>query len=92
MRSSDRLLGVGLLLLAATVATVALLGPLVFDVLRYRISTTSLNQIIGADAAALTVVVPVTVAVAVLAIRGRPRYAADPEPGNRSTRCWARTP
>ena len=72
MRSSNRVLGSGLVLLAMAVATVAALGPLVFGVLRYRISATSLNQIIGSDAAALTVVVPVTVAVAVLAIRGHP--------------------
>jgi hypothetical protein len=72
MRSSDRLLGFGLVLLAMAVATVAALGPLVFGVLRYRISATSLNQIIGGDAAALIVVVPVTVAVGALAIRGHP--------------------
>jgi hypothetical protein len=72
MRSSNRVLGSGLVLLAMAVATVAALGPLIFGVLRYRISATSLNQIIGSDAAALTVVVPVTVAVAVLAIRGHP--------------------
>ncbi|MET0494832.1 MAG: hypothetical protein ABW000_17055 [Actinoplanes sp.] len=72
MRSSNRVLGFGLLLLATAVATVAALGPLLFGVLRYRISATSVNQIVGSDAAALTVVVPVTVAVAVLAIRGHP--------------------
>jgi hypothetical protein len=72
MRSSNRVLGFGLLLLATAVATVAALGPLLLGVLRYRISATSVNQIIGSDAAALTVVVPVTVAVAVLAIRGHP--------------------
>ena len=72
MRSRNRLLGAGLMLLAAGVATVVGLGPLVFGVLRYRISASSLNQIIGGDAAALTVVVPVTVLIGVLAIRGHP--------------------
>jgi hypothetical protein len=72
MRTRTPLLGAGLLLLGAAVAAVAVLGPLVFGVLRYRISPTSLNQIIGGDAAALTVVAPITVAVAVLAIRGHP--------------------
>ena len=72
MGSRNRLLGFGLILLAIAVATVAALGPLVFGVLRYRISATSLNQIIGGDAAALTVVVPVSVAVGILAIRGHP--------------------
>jgi len=70
MRTQNRLLGAGLLTLGAAMASVAVLGPLVFDVLRYRISATSLNQIIGGDAAALAVVVPITVAVGVLAIRG----------------------
>jgi hypothetical protein len=72
MRSRNRLLGFGLVLLVMAVATVAALGPLVFGLLRYRISATSLNQIIGGDAAALTVVVPVSVAVGLLAIRGHP--------------------
>ena len=67
-----RPLGVGLVLLAAAVAVVAVLGPLVFDVLRYRTSATSMNQIVGGDAAAVFVVVPVTVAVGVLAFRGHP--------------------
>jgi hypothetical protein len=61
-----------LVLLAAAVAVVVVLGPLVFDVLRYRTSPTSMNQIIGGDAAALIVVVPVTVAVGLLAIRRHP--------------------
>jgi hypothetical protein len=71
-RTSDRLLGAGLALLAAAVAVVAVLGPLVFDVLRYRTSATTMNQIVGGDAAALCVVAPVTVAVGVLALRGHP--------------------
>jgi hypothetical protein len=72
MRTRIRLLGAGLVVLGAAVAAVATLGPLMFDVVRYRISPTSLNQIIGGDAAALTVVAPITVAVGVLAIRGHP--------------------
>jgi hypothetical protein len=72
MRTRTRLLGAGLVVLGAAVAAVAVLGPLVFEVLRYRISPTSMNQIIGGDAAALTVVAPITVAVAVVAIRGHP--------------------
>jgi hypothetical protein len=72
MRTQNRLLGAGLLALGAVMAMVAVLGPLVLDVLRYRVSLTSLNQIIGGDAAALTVVVPITVVVGVMAIRGHP--------------------
>jgi hypothetical protein len=68
----DRLLGVGLLLLGAAVAVVAMLGPLVCDLLRYRTSATTMNQILGGDAAVLTVVVPVTVAVGVLALHRHP--------------------
>ncbi|MEU8655375.1 nitroreductase/quinone reductase family protein [Actinoplanes philippinensis] len=70
VRTGSRLLGAGLILLGTAVATVAMLGPLVSGVLRYRTSPTSLNQIIGGDAAALAVVAPATVAVGVLALRG----------------------
>lgn len=66
MRTQNRLLGAGLVALSAAMASVAVLGPLVLDVLRYRVSLASLNQIIGGDAAALTVVVPITAAVGVL--------------------------
>lgn len=72
VNTRDRLLGMGLVLLGAAVAVVAVLGPLVFDVLRYHTSATSMNQIIGGDAAVLMVVAPVSVAVGVLAIRGHP--------------------
>jgi hypothetical protein len=72
VRPGRRLLGTGLILLGAAVAAVAVLGPLVSGVLRYRTSPTSLNQIIGGDAAALAVVAPAAVAVGVLALRGHP--------------------
>ena len=72
MRTGTGLLGAGLLVLGAAVGAVAVLGPLVLDVLRYRTAATGVNQIVGGDAAALAVVVPVTVAVAVLAVRGHP--------------------
>jgi deazaflavin-dependent oxidoreductase (nitroreductase family) len=72
VRAGSRLFGAGLILLGAAVAAVAVLGPLVSGVLRYRTSPASLNQIIGGDAAALAVVAPVTVAAGVLALRGHP--------------------
>lgn len=72
VQPGGRLLGAGLILLGTAVAAVAVLGPLVSGVLRYRTSPTSLNQIIGGDAAALAVVAPVTVAIGVLAMRGNP--------------------
>ncbi len=72
MRTGTGLLGAGLFVLGAAVSVVAVLGPLVLGVLRYRTSATSVNQVVGGDAAALAVVVPVTVAVAVLAVRRHP--------------------
>jgi hypothetical protein len=61
--------------LALGVLATAVLGPLVLGVLRYRTSSTTLNQLVGADAAAMAVVVPLTVLAAVLAAR-RHRAAA----------------
>jgi hypothetical protein len=80
-KARDRLLGVGLVLLGAAVAVVAVMGPLVLDVLRYRTSATSMNQIIGGDAAVLMVVAPVSIAVGVLAMcrhRAAPVLALAP--------------
>ncbi|GIF23552.1 hypothetical protein BJ973_004161 [Actinoplanes tereljensis] len=68
----NRLLGAGLVLLGAAVAAVAVLGPFVSGVIRYRTSPTTLNQIIGGDAAALAVVAPVALAVGIGALRHRP--------------------
>ncbi|HEY0001785.1 MAG TPA: hypothetical protein VGB74_15115 [Actinoplanes sp.] len=75
MTTRTGLPGAALIALGSAVAAVAILGPLVLEVIHYRISATSLNQIIGGDAAALTVVAPITVAVGVLAIRGHPAAA-----------------
>jgi hypothetical protein len=72
VHTGDRLLGIGLVLLGAAVAAVAVFGPLVFDLLRYRTSATSMNQILGGDAAALVVVAPVSIAAGVLALRKHP--------------------
>lgn len=67
-----RLLGAGLILLGGAVAGAAVLGPLALGVLRYRTSPTTLNQIVGGDAAMLAVVAPLAVLVGVLAVRGHP--------------------
>ena len=48
----------------------AIIGPLVLGVLDYRTSDTTLHQIVGGDLAALFVVAPVCVIVAVLSWRG----------------------
>jgi hypothetical protein len=62
----------GLAGLAACLAAIAVLGPLVTGVLRYRYSRTMLDQAVGLDAFALVVVVPLLLAVAVLAARRHP--------------------
>jgi hypothetical protein len=58
--------------LAVAMATTSIVGPLVGNVMRYRTSTTTLNQLLGSDAAALFIVAPLAVAAAVLAGRGHP--------------------
>lgn len=67
---ADRALGVGLTALTAVIAATAVLGPFVTGAIRYHTSATTLNQVIGGDAAALLVVAPVCLAIAVLAMRG----------------------
>lgn len=52
-------------------ALLAVLGPLVLGVIRYRTSPTSMNQIVGSDAAGLFLVAPFSVAVGVLVLTGR---------------------
>ena len=71
MRTS-RWFGWGLVALGTVVATTALLGPWALDVIHYRTSPTTLNQVVGGDAAAFLVVAPVTVLVGVLALRRHP--------------------
>lgn len=56
--------------LAAAMAVAALLGPLVLGVMRYRTSPTTLNQLLGGDAATLFVVAPLGL-VAAYACRRR---------------------
>lgn len=63
-------LGYGLIALAAGLAANSLMGPLVFEVIEYRYSTSLINQGIGLDAVALFGAVPVAVIAAVLVLRG----------------------
>ena len=58
--------------LAGLLAAAAVLGPLVLGVVTYRTSPTTLNQLLGSDAAVLAVVVPLTAFAAVLAARRSP--------------------
>lgn len=69
---TNRWLGGGLIVLGGVIAAGAVLGPLVTGVIRYRTSDTTLNQVMGGDAAALVVVAPLCVLVGVLALRGHP--------------------
>jgi hypothetical protein len=66
---ANRLLGAGLFTLAALIIGYAVLGPLILDVIHFRTSASGLSQVRGGDLAALVVVVPVCVAVGVLAWR-----------------------
>lgn len=66
----DRWLATMLTGLALGMAVVAVLGPLWAGVLVHRTSATTVNQLVGADAAGLLVVAPVCLVVAVLAWRG----------------------
>jgi hypothetical protein len=67
---AHRWLGGGLILLALVVTTSSLLGPFGANVIRYHTSDTTMNQVIGGDAAALFVVVPACLFVAALSLRG----------------------
>lgn len=64
---------VGVLALAMTAA--AVLGPVVLGLLDYRTSPTTLNQLIGSDAATLFVVAPLSLLAAVACRGGRPASA-----------------
>jgi hypothetical protein len=70
--TSRRPLGLSSIALGVVVATTALLGPWGVGVIHYRTSATTLNQIIGADAAAFIVVAPLAVVAGVLVLRHHP--------------------
>jgi hypothetical protein len=59
--------------LGAAIALTSLMGPLALDLMRYRTSPTTLNQLLGSDAAALFVVAPLAMVAVVLVVR---RHAA----------------
>jgi hypothetical protein len=60
-----------LVVLGASLAIAAVLGPLLTGTIRWRISANSLNQTYGADGAALLLLAPTTAAAAWLAWRRR---------------------
>ena len=65
----SRILGWGLLALAAALAANSIVGPFVADMVDYPVSDTMLNQTIGLDAASLLVVAPIIAMIGVLALR-----------------------
>jgi len=67
---STRGLSTALFTLALGAGLVALLGPLVGDVIRYHVSPGASNQIVGGDIAGLLLVAPTAVIAAFLVIRG----------------------
>ncbi len=67
-----RLLSGVLVLLALGMATSSTVGPLVLGWMTYRTSPTTLNQLLGSDAATLLVVAPLALVAAVLAAGGHP--------------------
>jgi hypothetical protein len=70
--SRHRLLALALVPLALGMALASILGPVVLGLMTYRTSPTTLNQLEGSDAAALFVVAPLTLVIALLAARGHP--------------------
>ena len=71
LQPGDRALAAILFALAAGVAVVSVLGPLGAGVLEYHVADDVENQVIGGDAAALALVVPVSVLAGILAWKGR---------------------
>ncbi len=69
------LLAVAVGTLGAGMALTSLLGPLGLGLMRYRTSPTTLNQLLGSDAAALYVIAPLAVVAAVLVLRRHPAGA-----------------
>lgn len=65
-----RWLALGLFILGAGAALVALLGPLVGNLIRYHASEGAVNQIVGGDVAGLVLVAPLSVLAGVLVWRG----------------------
>ncbi len=70
-----RWLALALVLLGVGAATVAVLGPLMLDVIRYHASEGALKQVAGGDVAGLVLVAPVSLIAAFLVWR---RHRAGP--------------
>src|SRR4051794_41870146 len=66
-----RWVGVALVLLGAGIVACVVLGPLVLDLMVYRVSQPARRQVIGVDATGLFVVAPVSIPVRGAILRGR---------------------
>jgi hypothetical protein len=66
-----RWLGIALIALGLGLIANSLLGPFVADAIRYPLSESVLNQMIGLEAVSLLMVAPLCILTGVLAIRGR---------------------
>lgn len=69
-RRPARFLAPVLLALALGMATASLAGPVGLGLMQYRTSSTTLNQLLGADAATLLLIAPLALLAAVLVARG----------------------
>ena len=78
-RPGGRLLALVLGALGVGLLAAPLLGPLGLGVMEYRTSPTTLNQLLGSDAAALFVAAPLCLAAAALVLRGN--HAGPPLAG-----------
>jgi len=68
-------LALGLFILGVGAASIALLGPLVGDVIRYHASEGAVNQVVGGDVAGLFLVAPICILAGILVWR---RHLAGP--------------
>lgn len=75
VRSPYRLISGTVGALALAMAAASVLGPVALGLMEYRTSPTTLNQLIGSDAAALFVVAPLGLAAAVACYRASPAGA-----------------
>jgi hypothetical protein len=67
---ADTALAVGLVAMAGALLVSSLVGPLALDVVDYPMSTTATNQLLGLEVVTLLLVVPASLAAAVLLRRG----------------------
>ncbi len=70
--SPNRWVAYSLFGLATMLVVNSILGPLIADVIRYRMSTTLINQLIALDIVALVLIAPLAVLAGRLVLHGHP--------------------